>query len=147
MMSLRSLIMTISRKRTSVATPVVTKRAFETYLPNTEISVRIPKGTKGRVIKRLRGNVMLVQFDVEALGPLRVEAEDLLSAESLEAVLEEMQMLMSEKGFTAIDKQKGADELVVRALRILANEDQRGETEKLIRLFLSIPRPYKPKPD
>lgn len=130
-----------------MSTSVVTKRPVETYLPNTEISIRIPEGTKGRIVKRLRGNVLLVQFEVEGLGPLRVGAADLLSAETLEAILSEMQLVMQDDSFRVMDRQKCADELMVRALRILAKDNQRAETEKLIRLFLSVPRPYKPKTD
>lgn len=128
-----------------MSTTVVTKNAFETYIPNTEIVVRIPAGTKGYIEKRLRGNVVLVQFDVPSLGPLRVDVDDLLSAETLEAILRELQMLVDDEGFSAMDRQKGADELIVRALRVLAKDEQAAATERLIRLFLSVPRPYKPK--
>jgi len=124
-----------------MAIAIIARRNLDAYIPDTEIVVKIPEGTTGHIIHENRGNVVTVQFDVPSLGLLRVNRDDLTLEDSLEAIVDDMRRLLNSKG---VEKtvHRNADELLLRAIQILAEGQEDETANKLIELFKQIPKHY-----
>lgn len=120
---------------------IIAKRNLDAYIPDTEIVVKIPQGTTGQIIQENRGNIVTVQFDVPSLGLLRANREDLTVEDSLESIIDDMRRLVNSKGIEKTVHRK-ADELLLRAIEILAEEQENEQSNELIELFKQIPKHY-----
>lgn len=122
---------------------VKARRKLEAFIPDTEIAVRIPEGTTGVLLSELRGGIVTVQFDVPSLGPLHTNRDGLLIEDTPEAIVGTMRKLLADKTLPTPKLQKETDELLIRALRYLASDDNQALIEELIELYNKVPRPYR----
>lgn len=124
--------------------PVIARVTFEAYIPDTDITVKIPEGTRGTIIQEVRGDIVLVQFDVGSLPPLLADRDGLLVKETIDIIVDQLAEIIKDDTMTALTKYKEVDMLMLRTMRHLANDENRQGVEKLIQLFGKVPRPYKP---
>ena len=122
--------------------PVVAKNDLDAYILETTIVVKIPRGTEGHLVQEVRNDIVIVQFDVPSLSPLRVSKRDLLMNDSIESVVAEMQRLLKIEPFIERDVHRAADKLLLRALETVCTEENEAHIQKMIRLFEEIPKHY-----
>lgn len=114
---------------------VKARRTFESVIPKTEITVKIPAGTVGTMTEEVRGNIVMVQFDVPGLGPLRVNRDDLDIEDELDGIVRDMEHLLSDDDYPA-----NAEKLLLRALQIIATDENRALVERLVNLYVQLRR-------
>lgn len=96
-----------------------------------------------RILQEVRGDVVLVQFNIPALPALLTDRDALLIQDNINFIIDRMTDILRDQS-TTLAKQKEADELMLRTIRYLTNDENRQGIEKLIRLYARVPRPYKP---
>jgi hypothetical protein len=112
--------------------PVIAKRNLDAFLPDTEIVVKIPAGTEGQIIRELRAGIVIVQFNVAGLGGLRVNLNDLEIQDELELVIGQMVAMQAVEITDKAEAHKDVDKILIRAIRVLADETAKQKAEKLI---------------
>lgn len=122
--------------------PVIAKNDLDAYILDTTIVVKIPKGTEGELVQEIRKDVVIVQFNVPSLGPLRVDKQDLLTDDSIEGVVREMERILKIEPFIEKDVHRAADNILIRAIEVLANEETEKAANRLIALYQSVPKHY-----
>jgi|GEM_PF-5801346 len=125
-----------------MSVPVVAKNDLDGYILETTIVVKIPQGTEGLTVQEVRKDVVIVQFDVPSLGPLRVDRRDLLIADSLDVIVETMERILNTKPFIEKDAHRAADELLIRTLQTISTDENQEKVSQLIRLFQELPKHY-----
>ncbi|MEO1166613.1 MAG: hypothetical protein AAFV98_22740 [Chloroflexota bacterium] len=119
---------------------VEAKHQLEAYLLDAEIMVTIPAGTTGELVREMTKAIVVVKFNVPSLGALRVQKQDLLMHDSLEALVRDMQGVLDTKPAIAPEMHKAGDELLLRALEFLATEETANDVSQLVALYKKIPR-------
>ncbi|GAB5493924.1 MAG: hypothetical protein Phog2KO_41390 [Phototrophicaceae bacterium] len=122
--------------------PVSAKNDLDGYILETTIAVKIPKGTEGELVQEIRKDLVIVQFDVPSLPPLRVSKKDLLMNDSIDAVVLEMKRILNIKPFVERDVHRAADNLLLRALETLSTEENEAQVKTIIHLYQKIHKHY-----
>jgi hypothetical protein len=112
--------------------PVKARRNLDAYLPETEIVVKIPAGTEGRIVQELRAGIVIVQFNVPSLGGLRVNLNDLEMQDVFELIIKQMAGIQNTEITDKASTHKEVDKILIRALRTIADETSSPKVEKLI---------------
>jgi hypothetical protein len=112
--------------------PVVARRNLDAYIPDTEIVVKIPAGTEGQLVHELRAGIAIVQFNVPSLGVLRVDLNDLEMQDQFELLINQMTAIKGGELTDKIAAYKDVDKILIRSMRMLADESTREKVEKLI---------------
>lgn len=102
--------------------PVIAKHNLDAFIPDTEIVVKIPGGTEGQIVRELRNDIVLVQFNVPSLGPLRVALHDLSVQDTFDLLLSQMEAMQHTSITDKAEAHSEADKVLIRTLRVLADE-------------------------
>ncbi len=122
--------------------PVVAKNDLDAYILETTIVVKIPRGTEGHLVQEIRKDVVIVQFDVPSLAPLRVNKRDLIMSDSIDYIASELERIIKIEPFIERDVHRAADDLLLRALESISNEENEAQVQKIVRLFREISKHY-----
>jgi hypothetical protein len=112
--------------------PVIARRNLDAFIPDTEIVVKIPAGTEGQLVHELRAGIAIVQFNVPSLGVLRVDLNDLEMQDKFELLINQMTAIKGGELADKIAAYKDVDKILIRAMRMLADESTNEKVEKLI---------------
>jgi len=125
-----------------MATPVIAKTNLEGYILDTSIVVNIPQGTEGHLVQEVRNDIVIVQFNVPSLGPLRVNRRDLMFNDTLESIIAQAERMLKTEPFVESEVHRALDDALLRALDLIATADNKKQVNYLINLFKNAPKNY-----
>ncbi|MEM9954819.1 MAG: hypothetical protein AAF846_24650 [Chloroflexota bacterium] len=121
---------------------VIAKHDLDGYILDTEIVVKIPQGTAGKLVQSVRNDIVIVQFNVPSLGALRVSRHDLIVNDTIDSVLTEAERIINIKPFVEADVHRALDNILVRALEVIATDSNRKQVKQLITLYNGVQKHY-----
>ncbi len=122
--------------------PVIAKNDLDGYILETTIVVKIPAGTEGHLVQEVRKDIVIVQFNVPSLAPLRVDKRDLLINDTLDSIISELDRILKIEPFVEKDVHRAADNALIRALETLTSDENEKQIRHLIHLFQKAPKHY-----
>jgi len=129
----------------TLSIPIITTDDVETFLPGTEITVKVPRGTTGFIVEELTKQIALVQFDLPSLGAVRVDRRYLKSGESLDTLLRDMQAILDTKPIGAKQVQVRFTLILFKTLRLLADDTNKDKVERIITTYEQVLMPRRKK--
>ncbi|MDQ7026755.1 MAG: hypothetical protein Q9P44_14500 [Anaerolineae bacterium] len=124
-----------------MAVPVFARHNLDAYIPDTEIIVKIPRGTEGQITREMRNNVVLVQFNVPNLGVLRVDVNDLEVLDEFDLLIEQMEAMQRSQVTDKVKSYKASgyfglmDKIFIRTMRVLSDDTNRDKVAKIISAY------------